>query len=164
MSYSRSAALAYESPEYEYEVPSRRKRLSVHKGGGLDAQARKGVSKGFTSTLQVFLLAVIVFFALGAVRVAITTQTVTLLRENETMRAGIEETLDRNDSLRVERSMLASSERIMAIATDNYGMHLAAASESLVFPDDVTLAEDAAEGTAEEATSDPMTVVMASMD
>ena len=160
MSYSRSAALAYESPDFEYEAPARRKRLSVHTGGGLDAQARKGVSKGFVNTLQVFLLAVVIFFALGAVRVAITTQTVTLLRDNATMQAGIEETLDRNDSLRVERSMLSSSERIVAIATANYDMHLASASESLTLPDDVVAAGE----TTEDSTSDPMRIVMASMD
>ena len=160
MSYSRSAALAYESPDYEYEAPSRRKRLSVVSGGGLDAQARKGVSKGFVNTLQVFLLAVIVFFALGAVRVAITTQTVTLLRENATMQAGIEETLDRNDSLRVERSTLSSSERIVAIATDNYDMHLASASESLTLPDEMYEAETDTEG----AEGVPFDLVIASMD
>ena len=160
MSYSRSAALAYESPEYEYEAPSRRKRLSVHTGGGLDAQARKGVSAGFVHTLQVVILAVFVFFALGAVRVAITTQTVTLLSDNASMRAGIEEMRDRNDSLRVERSMLASSERIVAIATANYGMHLAAASESITLPED----PEATGETAEDATNDPMRIVIASMD
>ena len=159
MRYSSSAALAYESPDYVYEAPARKKRLNVVAGGGLDAQARKGVSAGFVHTVQVVLLAVFVFFALGAVRVAITAQTVTLLRENANMQAAIEETVDANDSLRVERSALSSSERIVAIATDNYGMHLAAASESLVLPDDV-IAEDAA---VEEA-STPTRVVMASMD
>ena len=160
MSYSRSAALAYESPEYAYEAPARRKRLSVVKGGGLDAQARKGVSAGFVHTLQVILLGVIVFFALGGVRVAITSQTVTLLTNNASMRASIEEMQDRNDSLRVERSMLSSSERIVAIATDSYGMHLEAASESITLPDD----SEAVDETVQETADDPLQIVMASMD
>ena len=159
MSYYSSAARKLENPDYGREAQPRRERLSVHRGGGLDAQARKGVSAGFVHTIQVVLLAVFVIFGLGIARVAITAQTNSLLRQNAEMENAIAAMGDTNDSLRIERSSLRSRERIVTIATDNYGMHVAAADESLVLPDDV-VAEDAVA----EETEAPLNLVLANMD
>ena len=155
----------------------RRSRMSLIVGGGLDAEARKGVSMGFIFGLQVVLLAAVIFFSLGAARVAITAQTVELLRDNASMKASIEQMSNENDSLRIERSSLSSSERILAIATDSYGMHPAIASESLSLPESAAPADaaEAAAPTAEpqsEAQNESqtnlidstLTIVAASMD
>ena len=163
MSYAASTALNLDNLDYEYEEPLRRRPLSVHTGGGLDAEARKGVSIHFVHTLQIVLLAVFVFLALGGVRVAITAQTVSLLRENAAIESDIENLNDRNDNLRVERSALASSERIVSIATTNYNMHVSSAAESLMLPDEI-IAQDAPQSANDDTTGADARVVAASMD
>lgn len=173
MSYAASTAYDYDRfADPRSAEPQRRQRMSLIVSGGLDAEAHKGVSKGFIFGLQVVLLAAIVFFSLGAARVAITAQTVELLRDNASMKTSIEQMARENDNLRIERSSLSSSERILAIATDSYGMHPAIASESLTLPE--AQLEAAAPEAQAEAQGDPeaettlidssLPIVAASMD
>ena len=162
MNYAASTAFDYDNLDYSYEEPRRARRMSLHTGGGLDAEARKGVSPAFVHVLQFALLTVFVFLGLGAVRVAITVQTCSLLRENAQIEARINDMNDVNDSLRVERSALASSERIVSIATTNYNMHMASVGESLYLPDEL-VASEAAENP-DDAPASSARVVAASMD
>ena len=176
MNYAASTAYDLDRLDYGHAEPDRKRRMSVITGGGLDAKARKGVSARFIHALQIVLLFALVFFGLGAVRVAITAQTLTLLRDNASMQAQIETMSDENNNLRIERSSLASSERIIAIATGSYGMHLSAASESLTLPADIVAAAEAEPTTdaepmaapeavpVSEASDVPPTIVSASME
>ena len=93
-------------------------------GGGLDAEARRGVSPQFVSNVRMALLAAALLVGLGLVRVTLTTATVTLLEENSTLKEQISEAQTLSSDLSIERSVLSSNSRISRIATQNYGMLL----------------------------------------
>jgi hypothetical protein len=61
---------------------------------------------------------------LGVVRIGISTATVSTLQSNNVIRNEMRATTVTNDSLRISRSLLASTTRIERIATQNYGMTL----------------------------------------
>ena len=111
--------------EHEY-APEQSTRLSfeVVPGGGLDADARRGVSSQFIQRVKLIAVAAALFLTLGVVRIGISTATVSTLQSNNVIRNEMRATTATNDSLRVSRSLLASTTRIERIATQNYGMTL----------------------------------------
>ena len=123
MSYrgTEAARLDYVERAWEYGV-TQRPRFDVVEGGGADARVRQGVTSGFMIGVQLIALIVAAFVLLGSVRVALTSATVNLLKSNLTVKAEIERAQDLNSALRIERSVLANTTRIMRIATENYGM------------------------------------------
>ena len=111
--------------EHEYAPEqSTRSSFEVVPGGGLDADARRGVSSQFIQRVKLIVVAAALFLTLGVVRVGISTATVSTLQSNNAIRNEMRATTATNDSLRVSRSLLASTTRIERIATQNYGMTL----------------------------------------
>ena len=111
--------------EHEYAPEqSTRTSFEVVPGGGLDADARRGVSSQFIQRVKLIAVAAALFLTLGVVRVGISTATVSTLQSNNAIRNEMRATTATNDSLRVSRSLLASTTRIERIATQNYGMTL----------------------------------------
>lgn len=111
--------------EHEYAPEqSTRSSFEVVPGGGLDADARRGVSSQFIQHVKLIAVAAALFLTLGVVRVGISTATVSTLQFNNAIRNEMRATTATNDSLRVSRSLLASTTRIERIATQNYGMTL----------------------------------------
>ena len=111
--------------EHEYAPEqSTRTSFEVVPGGGLDADARRGVSSQFIQHVKLIAVAAALFLTLGVVRVGISTATVSTLQSNNAIRNEMRATTATNDSLRVSRSLLASTTRIERIATQNYGMTL----------------------------------------
>lgn len=109
--------------EHEYAPEqSTRSSFEVVPGGGLDADARRGVSSQFIQRVKLIAVAAALFLTLGVVRVGISTATVSTLQSNNAIRNEMRATTATNDSLRVSRSLLASTTRIERIATQNYGM------------------------------------------
>ena len=111
--------------EHEYAPEqSTRSSFEVVPGGGLDADARRGVSSQFIQRVKLIAVAAALFSTLGVVRIGISTATVSTLQANNVIRNEMRATTATNDSLRVSRSLLASTTRIERIATQNYGMTL----------------------------------------
>ena len=111
--------------EHEYAPEqSTRTSFEVVPGGGLDADARRGVSSQFIQRVKLIAVAAALFLTLGVVRIGISTATVSTLQANNVIRNEMRATTATNDSLRVSRSLLASTTRIERIATQNYGMTL----------------------------------------
>lgn len=111
--------------EHEYAPEqSTRSSFEVVPGGGLDADARRGVSSQFIQRVKLIAVAAALFLTLGVVRIGISTATVSTLQANNVIRNEMRTTTATNDSLRVSRSLLASTTRIERIATQNYGMTL----------------------------------------
>ena len=111
--------------EHEYAPEqSTRTSFEVVPGGGLDADARRGVSSHFIQRVKLIAVAAALFLTLGVVRIGISTATVSTLQANNVIRNEMRATTATNDSLRVSRSLLASTTRIERIATQNYGMTL----------------------------------------
>ena len=111
--------------EHEYAPEqSTRTSFEVVPGGGLDADARRGVSSQFIQRVKLIAVAAALFLTLGVVRIGISTATVSTLQANNVSRNEMRATTATNDSLRVSRSLLASTTRIERIATQNYGMTL----------------------------------------
>ncbi len=111
--------------EHEYAPEqSTRTSFEVVPGGGLDADARRGVSSQFIQRVKLIAVAAALFLTLGVVRIGISTATVSTLQANNLIRNEMRPTTATNHSLRVSRSLLASTTRIERIATQNYGMTL----------------------------------------
>ena len=111
--------------EHEYAPEqSTRSSFEVVPGSGLDADARRGVSNQFIQRVKFIAVAAVLFLMLGVVRIGISTATVSTLQSNNVIRNEMRATTVTNDSLRISRSLLASTTRIERIATQNYGMTL----------------------------------------
>ncbi len=124
--------------------------LEVLTGGGLDARARRGVSREFVGQLRNILVIAAALIAIGAVRVFLSTATVATLSANTALRSEISDARNLNSELKIERSVLASNSRIARIATQNYGMVLS--TEALtVKVGDAAEAEVAEQAAAEAA-------------
>lgn len=134
MSRYGSQAQAYDMYPAWHERTEESVRFGVIRGGGLDAEARRSVSSRFVAVLRMVALASVLFFVLGAARVAISVHTVTLLNDNLQIRADIAVAEQANSDLRIERSVLSSSSRIARIATQNYGMIYAASHDRIALP------------------------------
>ena len=123
--YGSEAVARTNQFEHEYAPEqSTRTSFEVVPGGGLDADARRGVSSQFIQRVKLIAVAAALFLTLGVVRIGISTATVSTLQANNVIRNEMRATTATNDSLRVSRSLLASTTRIERIATQNYGMTL----------------------------------------
>lgn len=145
-----SAAHAIEREEMLEPRPERglgrEPQFELVEGGGLDVRVRAGVSPEFLARVRMVVMATIVLFILGSLRVALTSATVAQLSSNAQARDQIETFETSNDSLRVERSLMASSTRIDRIATQNYGMVAASSYDSIVIEPEAEVAAEAASG------------------
>lgn len=131
MRYQGSAVANEEYIERGYALPQERPSFEVVSGGGLDARARRGVAPEFLARVKAVIACALVFFALGACRVALTSAAVAALQGNATLKTQITEAKTTNDSLMVERSALSSNARISRIATQNLGMVLSTDTETV---------------------------------
>ncbi len=111
--------------------------LEVVSGGGLDAQARRGVSHEFLVRVAVVCSIALALLVVGAVRVVLSTAAVSALRANAALRTEVSEAQSLNDELKIERSVLSSSTRIGRIATQNYGMVFSGETMSVNITEDV---------------------------
>lgn len=141
--------VAERSRERRDERVEQRPSFSVVTGGGLDARARAGVSPQFLHRVRTVVVCALVFLALGACRVALSTATVSTLQANSALRSQIKEAQTLNEDLQVEKSVLSSSSRISRIATQNYGMTLSTNREVV----DLSSASDSAATASSDATS-----------
>lgn len=131
MRYQGSAVANEEYIERGYALPQERPSFEVVSGGGLDARARRGVAPEFLARVKAVVACALVFFALGACRVALTSAAVAALQGNATLKTQITEAKTTNDNLMVERSALSSNARISRIATQNLGMVLSTDTETV---------------------------------
>ncbi len=127
--------------------------LEVVSGGGLDAQARRGVSHEFLVRVAVVCSIALALLVVGAVRVVLSTAAVSALRANATLRTEVSEAQSLNDELKIERSVLSSSTRIGRIATQNYGMVFSGETMSVNIAEDVPDADAVADESAQFADS-----------
>lgn len=148
MRYQGSAVANEEYIERGYALPKECPSFEVVSGGGLDARARRGVAPEFLARVKAVVACALVFFALGACRVALTSAAVAALQGNATLKTQITEAKTTNDSLMVERSALSSNARISRIATQNLGMVLSTDTET------VTIGAAAEASSADAAASD----------
>lgn len=148
MRYQGSAVANEEYIERGYALPKECPSFEVVSGGGLDARARRGVAPEFLARVKAVVACALVFFALGACRVALTSAAVAALQGNATLKTQITEAKTTNDSLMVERSVLSSNARISRIATQNLGMVLSTDTET------VTIGAAAEASSADAAASD----------
>lgn len=155
MRYQGSAVANEEYIERGYAQPQERPSFEVVSGGGLDARARRGVTPAFLARVKAVVACALVFFALGACRVALTSAAVATLQGNATLKTQISEAKTTNDSLMIERSALSSNSRISRIATQNLGMVLSADTESVTIgaADAAAEAEAAQDATAADDAS-----------
>ena len=129
--YDGGPALLDGAPERsprDYQEPS---PFVVHEGGHLDADARKGVSPEFMRRVGIVVIAILVVFAVGCVRVALTVGTINLMQSNSALEESVSEAQATNTELRIERSLLSSKDRIARIATQNLGMVYSKDSETI---------------------------------
>lgn len=152
MRYQGSAATNEEYIQRERALQQERPSFEVVSGGGLDARARRGVSPAFWARLKAVVACTLVFFALGACRVALTSAAVSALQGNATLKTQISEAKSTNDSLMIERSALSSNSRISRIATQNLGMVLSTDTETVT----LGAADAAAAGEAAAAQDAPV--------
>ena len=126
MRYQGSEALNMDYAEggRALEQEQARPSLSVLPGGGLDARARRGVSRDYLSKVARVFAVFAVFAAIGFVRVGVSSATVAALTENSALRSEVNDAKNLNDDLKIERAVLSSNSRIARIATQNYGMVL----------------------------------------
>ncbi len=149
MSYQGSEAVNFETVEEQRSAQQQERRSSfeVVSGGGLDARARRGVSRQFVARLKVVVAVAAVFIVLGACRVGLSVATVSTLQNNSTLKTQIEEAQETNDELSIERSVLSSNSRVNQIA-ETYGMTLATDVETL------TVTGTTSDAATSDATSD----------
>ena len=133
MRYQGSEAYQVVSTETRRErrAEERAASFEVVSGGGLDARARRGVSRQFVAHVRLAVLVAAVFVVLGLARVSLTAATVGVLSANEDLKAQISETQDANADLKISCSVLSSNSRISRIATQNLGMVLPESYETV---------------------------------
>ena len=119
--YTGSEAVRLDGAQRAYEAPRTAPRsFEVIEGSGLDARVREGVGASFFAHLRLIALVAGVLLALGTVRVSVSSATVSILKENATMRAGIKTAQSTRADLEVQRSVLSAGTRIDRIATHKY--------------------------------------------
>jgi cell division protein FtsL len=111
--------------------PTSAPSLEVIEGGGRDARARRAVSASFVRTVRIALVAVVLAVAVGGLRVALSCVTLEHLQHVGELRSEVSSLEDMNADLEIERSLEASSQRIVGIATETYGMVLATDVEQI---------------------------------
>lgn len=132
-------------------TPRREQRTSfeVVEGAGLDHLERRGVSPQFIANLKLAAAVCVALVVLCVARIGVYSMAVGTLASNESMRSELKQTVALEDDLRIQRSVLSSTQRIDRIATQSYGMVAANGAEKLSVSDS---ADSASEGTADEAT------------
>lgn len=142
-------------------TPQRAARTSfeVVEGSGLDHLERRGVSSQFVANLKLAAIICAALVVLCVARIGVYSMAVGTLASNETMRTELKQTRALEDDLRIQRSVLSSSQRIDRIATQSYGMVLAGGAEKLSVADasvadDATAADDAADAQATDKATD----------
>ncbi len=131
-------------------------------GRGLDSRERAGVSAQF---LARFKLAMGIFLAVAVLcvaRIGVYSAAVGVLADNASMRTELKTATDLADDLRIQRSVLSSTQRIDRIATQSYGMVLAtgteqmstAASDNASSSDDATSTDVAEQGASDAASQE----------
>ncbi len=152
MRYQGSEAIDLEYAERRRARQQRQAAPSfeVVSGGGLDAKVRRGVSYEFLVRVAVVCSIALALLVIGAVRVVLSTATVSALRANATLRTEVSEAQSLNEELKIERSVLSSSTRIGRIATQNYGMVFSGETMSVNIAEDAAIADEAADATATE--------------
>ena len=130
MRYQGSAAYQLDASQRAWEVPVSRP-LSVHEGGGLGTRGRSASSFDIAAAVRLVVAFALAVVVLGSVRIVLTTQTVTLLKQVNVAENTVAEAMDTRTALKVERSALTSTDRIQRIATENYGMIYAAEVDSI---------------------------------
>ncbi len=131
--------------------------LEVVSGGGLDAQARRGVSHEFLVRVAVVCSIALALLVVGAVRVVLSTAAVSALRANATLRTEVSEAQSLNDELKIERSVLSSSTRIGRIATQNYGMVFSGETMSVNITEDASADAASSDAASDESAADAAT-------
>ena len=118
-------------------TPRREQRTSfeVVEGAGLDHLERRGVSSQFLANLKLAAVVCLALVALCVVRIGVLSMAAGTLASNESMRSELKQTRALEDDLRIQRSVLSSSQRIDRIATQSYGMVAASTSEQLSVSD-----------------------------
>lgn len=126
MVYEGAEALRLEGAQARsarpYGAPVAAPSFEVYEGGGLDARARQGVDSTFISRVRMVAIVVLAVVIVGAFRVALSAATVNSLQASLGLRSKVESLQNMNAELEIERSVESSSQRIIAIATQNYGM------------------------------------------
>lgn len=142
-------------------TPQRAARTSfeVVEGSGLDHLERRGVSSQFVANLKLAAIICAALVVLCVARIGVYSMAVGTLASNETMRTELKQTRALEDDLRIQRSVLSSSQRIDRIATQSYGMVLAGGAEKLAVADasvadDATAADDATDAQATDKATD----------
>lgn len=142
-------------------TPQRAARTSfeVVEGSGLDHLERRGVSSQFVANLKLAAIICAALVVLCVARIGVYSMAVGTLASNETMRTELKQTRALEDDLRIQRSVLSSSQRIDRIATQSYGMVLAGGAEKLSVADasvsdDATAADDATDAQATDKATD----------
>lgn len=148
-----SEAVRLDAVERRRARESARPSLTVVSGKGLDARVRQGVSPQFLARIKMVSVVVVALVMLGAVRVALCSQTVSVLEANASTRTDIKTATALEDDLQVQRSVLSSNARIMRIATENYGMVLAGAGETLDVSNPAPTSVAAADSSAADSAS-----------
>lgn len=138
-------------------TPRREQRTSfeVVEGAGLDHLERRGVSPQFIANLKLAAAVCVALVVLCVARIGVYSMAVGTLASNESMRSELKQTVALEDDLRIQRSVLSSTQRIDRIATQSYGMVAANGAEKLSVSDTAsegTGTADEATGIADEAT------------
>ncbi len=129
MAYRGSAAYQWDAYE-AYEVPARQP-LTVHEGGR-ETRASRESSFSMAALVKSIIVLTVLLGVLGVARVMISVQTVTLLSQVQVAESVVESARDTRTALSMERSALASADRIQRIATENYGMVYASDVDTIV--------------------------------
>lgn len=134
-------------------TPRREQRTSfeVVEGAGLDHLERRGVSPQFIANLKLAAAVCVALVVLCIARIGVYSMAAGTLASNESMRSELKQTVSLEDDLRIQRSVLSSTQRIDRIATQSYGMVAANGAEKLSVSDSADTASEGT-GTADEAT------------
>ena len=156
MAYQGNMAYQLDYSQETWEVPVSR-GLSLHEGGGLDARVRREASS-VGVLVRSAILVTLVLALIGAARVALTTQTVSLLSDISATERSVNKALDTRTELQVERSVLSATDRIQRIATENYGMVYASEVDTINIEQDMAQAASADAAQSAEETDDAASV------
>ena len=119
--YQGNVAYRLDASQAAWDAPARNSYF-VYEGDGRDARTRNDASSALATLLKVVLTLGIVYVALGFARVALTVETVSLMRDIKVAESTVARERDTKTELSVERSALTNTDRIQRIATENYGM------------------------------------------
>jgi cell division protein FtsL len=119
--YQGSLAYQLDGSQNAWEAPER-SSYTLLQGGNRDALVRQDATSALSAFVKVALTLAVVFTVLGCVRVALTAETVNLLRDINVAESTVKRARETRTELSVERSALSSTDRIQRIATENYDM------------------------------------------